>query len=126
MTTEQDDYKPIETGLTYDQEKEPGQMGHHETPETPNTCLCCGVVYYYLGPHCICAQNGNYWLQDELRRVSCFFHVQTKMTDGEFGALEGDFAVPASAARQKETGQKLWKPAHKPYTEGAVAPIVHK
>ena len=99
----------IEAGDVID---EPCQPGHHETIETPNTCLCCGLVYYYREPLCICAQGGNYWLQDELRRVSCFFHAQEKMKDGLFGALSGDFTVPGG------------QPTRKPYREGMASPVV--
>jgi len=96
-------------------ENEPGQPGYHETPTTPNTCLCCGVVYYYLtGPLCVCALGGNYWMQDELRRVTCFFHAQEKIKDGLFGALQGGFTV-------KDT-----KPVDIKPRSGRVAPIVHK
>ena len=96
-------------------EHEPGQPGHFENPATPNTCLCCNVVYYYgTGPLCICALGGNYWLQDELRRVTCFFHAQEKIKDGLFGALAGGFEVPGG------------KPVDIKPREGRVAPIVHK
>jgi|SRR5437667_1130709 len=94
------------------EENEPGQLGHHETPGTPNTCLCCGLVYFYLEPHCICAQGGNYWMQDELRRVTCFFHMHEKVKDGLFGSLPGEFAVPG--------GQPLYKPT----PAGATPPVV--
>jgi len=105
-------YQGYPTGQSFD-EDEPSQPGHHETVETPNTCLCCGLVYYYLEPLCICAQGGNYWMQDELRRVTCFFHASEKIKDGLFGALPGPFSVPAG------------KPVFKAPREGRVAPIVH-
>src|SRR5712691_12530545 len=97
------------------EENEPSQLGHHITVQEPNTCLCCGVVYYFAtGPICICAQSGNYWLQDELRRVTCFFHAQEKIKDGIFGALPGGFEVPGG------------KPVDIKPREGRVAPIVHR
>ena len=53
-------------------------------------------------------------MQDELRRMTCFFHLQEKVKDGVFGALPGGFAVPHG------------KPVDIKARTGRVAPVVHK
>lgn len=113
MVTEQKGYAGLPKGDEIDSASEPGQPGQFVDIATPNTCLCCGVLYWWAtGPQCVCATNGNYWLQDELRRVTCFYHMQEKVKDGLFGALPGEFAVPGG------------KPVYKPARNGRVAPII--
>lgn len=78
-----------------------------------NTCICCLELYWYeTGPACAC-MYADHWVQDELKRVACPFHVEQKIKDRLFGALSGDFETPEG------------KIAYKKPTEGAVAPIVH-
>ena len=90
------------------------QPGHHKTVDTPNSCLCCGVVYYWpSGPLCVCVY-ADHWMQDELMQVSCPYHVQQKLIDGVFGALPGGFTVPSG------------KPVDIKPRGGRVAPIVRK
>lgn len=55
--------------------------GHHETPETPITCLCCGKLMYFGEGSCVCQLAVN-WHQNEKRQVACALHLAEKVKDG--------------------------------------------
>lgn len=71
----------IQTGNFY--EGLPSMPGHHETPQTPVGCLCCGKATYYGEGTCICRHVGR-WFEDELKNVACEIHLTEKVKDGIF------------------------------------------
>ena len=98
--------------------------GHYEDVTSPVTCLCCGLQHFYAtGPGLVWGKQGlenhpciygERWIQDELMRVACPFHIAEKMKDGLFGALSGDFSVEGE------------RPTYKRPDERATTPIVHR
>lgn len=112
----------VETGI--DHQNVAIMPGHYEDVTSPVTCLCCGLQHFYVtGPGLVWGKQGlenhlciygDRWIQDELGRVACEYHLVEKMKDGLFGALSGDFSVEGK------------RPTYKRPDERATTPIVHR
>lgn len=73
------EHEVLQTGDHYDNVAV--MPGHHETPETPIGCLCCGKQMYFREPACVCQLALN-WHQNEAKQVVCALHLAEKVKDG--------------------------------------------